>query len=114
MILNYFLLSLIVIWITDLSGVVDDLYFPLIRKVFHVDPSRIFGIKILTCSLCQTFHLGWCFLLITGNFTIPNFAFTTFISFLSPQIKSFLIWIQDFITALIHILNNIIRKFYEK
>lgn len=110
---QFFLLSLIIIFITDISGAPENLYFPVIRKVLKVDPNRIFGIKILTCSLCQIFHLGWFCLLLTGSFTVQNFAFTCLVSFLSPQIKSMMVWIQDFITSILHILNNIIRKIYE-
>lgn len=98
MFLNLLLISVILVIITDLSGFPEDGIKPLFRRLTGGigEPSKIF-----TCSLCQTHWAGLLYLLLTGNFTLLNYAFVLFLAFMTPVTGSLLYLVRDFMQRII-------------
>lgn len=82
MIVNLFLLTLIIVYIIDISGAIEDLVEPLLGKIFK-NP-RVKLKKPWSCSRCMAFWLGLIYLLITWNITLPYIAYVCFLSMLTP------------------------------
>ena len=106
MIIELILIQLIIVFIIDLSGVVDSI------KLFiskHLTKNKIvttnFSIKPFDCSLCTTWWIGLIYLLICHSFTIPYIALVTLLSYLTPLSSSILLLIKDLAIFLINKLN---------
>ena len=106
MIIELILIQLIIVFIIDLSGVVDSI------KLFiskHLTKNKIvttnFSIKPFDCSLCTTWWIGLIYLLICHSFTIPYIALVALLSYLTPLSSSILLLIKDLAIFLINKLN---------
>ena len=106
MIIELILIQLIIVFIIDLSGVVDSI------KLFiskHLTKNKIvttnFSIKPFDCSLCSTWWIGLIYLLICHSFTIPYIALVALLSYLTPLSSSILLLIKDLAIFLINKLN---------
>lgn len=74
------LIQFIIVFVTDYSGFPQEGIKPLFNKLFGIGkPSKIF-----VCSLCQTTWVGLAYLIITGTFTLPYFAFNMLLAALTP------------------------------
>lgn len=98
MIINLILIQLIIVYIIDLSGVIESI------KLFiskHLTKNKIvttnFSIKPFDCSLCSTWWIGLIYLLICHSFTIPYIALVALLSFLTPISNSILLLMKDLI-----------------
>lgn len=98
MIIELILIQLIIVYIIDLSGVVDSI------KLFiskHLTKNKIvttnFSIKPFDCSLCSTWWIGLIYLLICHSFTIPYIALVALLSFLTPISNNILLLMKDLI-----------------
>lgn len=96
--IDFLALALIEIFIVDISGAIQGMIHPVIRKLLKTQGN--IHIPLIECSLCVVFHTGWIFLLCTGNFTLINFMITTMIAFLSKNIEGFLRLIQELLVKL--------------
>ena len=106
MIIELILIQLIIVFIIDLSGVVDSI------KLFiskHLTKNKIvttnFSIKPFDCSLCSTWWIGLIYLLICHSFTIPYIALVALLSYLTPLSSSILLLIKDLAIFLVNKLN---------
>ena len=106
MIIELILIQLIIVFIIDLSGVVDSI------KLFiskHLTKNKIvttnFSLKPFDCSLCSTWWIGLIYLLICHSFTIPYIALVALLSYLTPLSSSILLLIKDLAIFLINKLN---------
>ena len=106
MIIELILIQLIIVFIIDLSGVVDSI------KLFiskHLTKNKIvttnFSIKPFDCSLCSTWWIGLIYLLICHSFTIPYIALVALLSYLTPLSSSILLLIKDLVIFLVNKLN---------
>lgn len=106
MIIELILIQLIIVYIIDLSGVVDSI------KLFiskHLTKNKIvttnFSIKPFDCSLCSTWWIGLIYLLICHSFTIPYIALVALLSYLTPLSSSILLLIKDLAIFLVNKLN---------
>lgn len=104
--LNIFLLGVIIVFIADLSGAVDNLIKPLIKRILGIPSQKDITIKPFDCSLCLTFWSGVIYILVTGRFTLLYLAYVCIISFLTPVIKDILILVKD----ISHFVNDVIYK----
>lgn len=84
-------LSLIVVYIVDLSGWTDTWLGWLSRWLGH--PVR--ELKPFSCSLCMTWWSGIVYLLVTGRFCLPLLAYVALLAFLSLPISELLIFIRE-------------------
>lgn len=95
--LELLLICAIIVFICDLSGAIDDLVIPLVKRAFNIPKNANIRIKIITCSLCQTWWLGLLYLLIQHAFTIPNIAYVCLLAYLTPHLKAILLYIKEFL-----------------
>lgn len=84
-------LSLIVIYIVDVSGFTDSWLAAFSRWLGHT----VTSVKPFSCSLCMTWWAGIVYLLATGRFCLPLIAYVALFSFLSFPISEFLIFIKE-------------------
>lgn len=80
--IDLLLVTLIIVYIIDISGAIEDLAEPLLAKLFHKSKVRLK--KPWSCSKCMTFWIGLIYLLITMNFTIPYIFYVCMLSMLTP------------------------------
>lgn len=113
--LNILLLSAILVFILDLSGFVPYWENKIYKWTFGVYPSPSYDftekplIKLLTCSLCQTFWVGIIYLLINQQFTIINLSYVALLAFLTPITKDILFLVREAFNNLL----NLIYKLFE-
>lgn len=93
--INIFLIEVIIVFVIDLSGAVDGLIIPTIKRLLRVPSNKDISIKPFDCSLCLTFWIGLLYLIFTGYFTPVYMASVCVLSFLSPVIKDTLILVND-------------------
>lgn len=84
-------LTLIIVFITDLSGVVSHIETALAKWL----KVRKVSVPLLTCSLCQTWWAGLIYLLITHNFTLPAIAFVGLCSYMTTTVCSILTGVKE-------------------
>lgn len=103
--LNIFLIAIILVIITDLSGIVEyiksHLYFRL-RGTYDYPPSWDSPIiHLMSCSLCQTWWVGLVYLIVIGQVTIPAIAYLLAIAYLTTTIKDIIVFIKEVLTKAI-------------
>ena len=106
--LTFLAIAIIEIFIIDISGVMQSLVHPLLKKLFNIKGQ--IRVPLFDCSLCVVFHTGWIYLLATNQFTAIAFLFTTMVSFLSSHIRSILLLISDSLSILILYINKVLNK----
>ena len=111
--LNIFLIAVILVIITDLSGIVEyiksHLYYKL-RGTYNYPPSWDTPIiHLLSCSLCQTWWVGLVYLIVIGQVTIPAIAYLLAIAYLTTTIKDIIVFIKEVLTKAIDKLFNVIK-----
>ena len=106
--LTFLAIAIIEIFIIDISGVMQSLVHPLLKKLFNIKGQ--IRVPLFDCSLCVVFHTGWIYLLATNQFTAIAFLFTTMVSFLSSHIRSLLLLISDSLSILILYINKVLNK----
>ena len=111
--LNILLIAVILVIITDLSGIVEyfksHLYFKL-RGTYNYPPSWDTPlIHLISCSLCQVWWVGLIYLIVIHQVTIPAIAYLLVISYLTTTIKDILAFIKELLTKAIDKLFRIIK-----
>lgn len=101
MITDLILISLILVWVIDLTDIIDSMESGLSKWL----DGRARIPKPFSCSLCMTFWCGVIYLLCTHSFSIPTLALVSLLSFLTPITKNLLELVRDSI-------NNLIDKLY--
>lgn len=96
--INLLIISSIVCFIVDISGITDTLRHFLWKRYIGIGNYKNLSLKPFDCSLCLTFHAGWIYLLIIGQFTLFNFAFVCLLSLLSSNITDVLQLTRDIVT----------------
>ena len=109
--INLLILTLIVVFIIDLSGFFKTIAKHIYRWIFDnkrqmpedFDWDYVFiGFHILKCSLCATFWTGIIYLLAVSSFTILNLGYVALLAFMTPVFKDALILLKDIITTVIN------------
>ena len=95
--LKLLLISLIIVYIIDISGVVDEFIRPLVIRALKLPKNANLKLKPISCSLCMMFWVGLIYLLIVHAFTIPNIAIVCGFSFLTIHIKGMILYIREFL-----------------
>ena len=89
--LDLLFLTLVVVFIVDLSGFTDSWLSAFSKWLGHT----VRDFKPFTCSLCMTWWTGIVYLLVTGQFSIPLLAYVALLAFLSFPIRDFFIFIKE-------------------
>ena len=99
MVLDIFLIALILVVITDISGFPEDGLAPLFRKITGSKngvPSKIF-----TCSFCQTNWVGLFYLIVTGQLSLASYAIVLLFATMTPVIYMGVLFLKDLFTKII-------------
>lgn len=110
MILDLFYITLILVFIIDISGFtysIRDVISKYYSKKFkiNIDPENI-KLPYITCSLCSVWWTGIIYLFVTHNITLCGLALVAIYSALTSVIASFMQLILD-------LCNSIISKIYK-
>lgn len=95
---NLLMLTIVVVYIVDLSGFTEAWKAFLWRK-YKVSQDR--PIKPLDCSMCMTWWLGLFYLLCHRHLTLPMVAYVAMLSILTIPIGQLLILIRESLTRVI-------------
>lgn len=100
MVLDLYLISLIVVLITDISGVVGHVEGAIAKWL------RVKGVSIylLECSFCQTFWCCMIYLLYNGQFNLFGIALSLLMAFATPVTKDALYAVRDILAKLISLI----------
>lgn len=105
-IINLLMITVIVVFIIDLSGIVDSIKHLIWRIIVgNKREYRNFNLKPIDCSLCMTFWTGLIYLMTIGQFTLVNIMLVCLFSFLTPVIKDVMITLSDILTWIIQKIN---------
>lgn len=110
MILNIILITLIIVYIWDISGFVQSVKRLILKKLTGLsrpDPDKV-SWKPFDCSRCMTVWIGLTWLLICHQFTIPYIAFVMLMSFMTIPIAAFLNMIYDIMSWIITKISKLI------
>lgn len=107
MLIDLFIITAIIVFVIDLSGVMDSIYNWL-RK--WLKTTKELQIKPFDCSLCMTHHILLLYLLITSQFTLINYLVVCMLSFFTPVIKDIMILTKDLAIKIIDRLYFLINK----
>lgn len=99
MILDLFLIALILVIITDISGFPEDGLAPLFRKI--TGSKRGVPSKIFTCSFCQTNWVGLFYLIATGQLSLASYAIVLLLATMTPIIYMGVLFLKDLFTKII-------------
>lgn len=117
MIINLLLLQLIIVYIVDLSGVMDSIKWLAWRILFGkigIENSSRLEFKPFTCSKCLTFWFGIGLLFFIPGLTITTFilylAYVSLLSYLTTTSLNLLILIKDIIDVFLIKMSDKINK----
>lgn len=109
MTLELFLIALMIVFVTDIAGFPQTLLELVWRYAFKKRPfpeliswTEIHPLlKIMECSLCQTWWVTLIVLIACGEWTLPMMAYCMFLAYLTPVLKDLLILVRDFLAEMI-------------
>lgn len=104
LLINILLIAIIAVFIIDLSGAINNLVKPIVRKILHLSPNADIHLPLIGCSLCVTFWVGLIYLLAVSAFDLPGIVAVCIASFLTPVISDVLILCKDILTKLIDLI----------
>lgn len=103
------LIAFTVVFITDLTDFSTNVKKFIWRVVKGQEkPYREFSIKLLECSLCQTWWITLIWTLIMGEMSIALIFFSAFLAFMTPIIREIWELTFDFAVSLIRNIRHII------
>lgn len=111
--LNILLIAVILVIVTDLSGIVEyiksHLYFRL-RGTYEYPLSWDSPIiHLMSCSFCQTWWVGLVYLIVIGGVSFASLAYLLGIAYLTTTIKDILVLVKEILTKAIDKLFNLIK-----
>ena len=108
MLLDLLAITVIVVFIVDLSGFQYTIKKMIWRWLKGNKPFQDFEMKIPFCSLCMSHHCMVIWLLCTGNFTLTMWMVVCIISFFTSHIKALFEIISDLLTKAENKINDIL------
>lgn len=100
--INLLIISGILCYIVDISGIVDEFKKFLWKKYIKKGDYHNLSLKPFDCSRCCVWWSTLIYIIATGHFTLPYIGFCALLSLLASNISDFLIWIKDTLTWLIN------------
>ena len=107
--INILLIAVITVFVIDLSGAINNLVKPIVRKMLHLPPNADIDLPLIGCSLCVTFWVGLIYLLAAKSFALPGIVAVCIVSFLTPIISDILILCKDILTKIIDLIYLTLR-----
>ena len=109
-IVNILLIAIIIVFIVDLSGAIENLVKPIVKHLLHIPSHKDITLPLIECSLCVVWWIGLiyvCYVTIANTFTFNQFlilvSVLALVSFLTPVLKDILILIKDLIIRFIEV-----------
>lgn len=101
--INITLITIIVVFIIDLSGIISEIE----RKLqILLKTNKSINIKPFSCSLCMAHHINFIYLLFNvNNHFLLYWCYICILAFLTPIIKDLLITIKELISKLINYIS---------
>lgn len=99
------ILTVIMVFIVDLSGVIDS-----IKGLITINGRQIKHFKPFDCSLCMTFWSGLAYLLFTHSFDLWGVFAVCMMSFLTPVVKEVLQAVSEALKAIVRLSYKVIDK----
>lgn len=99
------LITILVVFIIDLSGVVDSFKQSLSKWIGKGEIKRL---KPFDCSLCVTFWSGLIYLVIVGEFNLLSLVVVSMFAYLTQPISLFLRLCKDILNCLITKIEDIL------
>lgn len=115
-IINLVLITIIVCFIIDCSGFINDGLKPFVawlvnrKSKVKISPENINIGKPISCSLCMTWWTGIIYLLCTGEFTLINFTILSLLALVSSNISGLLLTLKDYLATFENWLQKLIIK----
>ena len=100
MFIDILLITLIIVFIVDISGAIEHLVNPLVKRILRIPKTSRIEIPLISCSLCMTFWSGLIYIICMGEFTLLNLFFVCVCAFLTTHIKDLFILIRDILTII--------------
>ena len=117
--INLLILTLITVFIIDISGFFPTILKHLYRWIFDNKREMPYDfdwdyVSILfhplKCSLCSSFWIGVIYLLATSSFTIINLGYVALLAFLTPVFKDALILVKDILITITNLAFKYLTK----
>lgn len=99
------MITILVVFIIDLSGVVDSFKQSLSKWIGKGEIKRL---KPFDCSLCITFWSGLIYLVIVGEFNLLSLVVVSMFAYLTQPISLFLRLCKDALNCLITKIEDIL------
>ena len=100
MFIDLLLITLIIVFVIDISGAVEHLVYPLVKRLLKIPKTSRIEVPLISCSLCMTFWTGIIYIICMGEFTLLNLFFVCVCAFLTPHIKDLFILVRDTLTLI--------------
>ena len=100
--INLLIISGILCYIVDISGIVDEFKKWLWKKYIKKGDYHNLSLKPFDCSRCGVWWTGLIYIIVSHQFTLPMVGFVALLSLLASNISDFLIWIKDTLTWVIN------------
>lgn len=100
------LLTVVVIFIVDLSGWTDTFLGLLSRFTLRQGFGPVKSFRPLTCSKCMTWWCGLAWLAISGSLTMPWVAVVALLSFLTNTLRQFMLILREALNARVQDLDD--------
>lgn len=111
MILELLMISIIVCFVIDVSGIVDSIKELIWKWAFNNKRQyNEFRLKPFDCSLCMCFWVGLLWLVVQSNFTLFNVMMVCLFAALTEQITNGIIIIKQMIAK----IQDLIFEFFNK
>ena len=108
--INLIIISAVVCFIIDISGIMDHLKHFLWKKYIKVGDYHNISLKPLDCSLCMVWWCSLIYIVATGHFTIPYIGFCALLSLISSNISDLERWIKDLLIWITNLLYKLLGQ----
>ena len=112
--LNLFLITLVICFAVDCSGIMTDIRKAVANKIYKKTKLKVdyneLKLKPIGCSLCMTWWTGLIYLLCIGEFTLVNLTLVAMLALLSSNISGLLLTIKDYLAAFENWLQKLVMK----
>jgi len=98
MILNFLFITLLWVFIIDLSGFIETIEDGLSRWL----KGRARVPKPFSCSLCMSWWTNLIYMLCVWDFTFPYVCIVALFAFLTPVFSIFLRWVRDVLEQMVY------------
>lgn len=107
--INIFLITIIIVFIIDLSGIVNTIkeWLSLLLTKFKIRKTN-YSLKPIDCSLCMTFWVNLIYIIWVNQFDLKHLLFICICAFITPIIKNILILLVDVINYVINKIENLL------